>query len=80
MDSIMYTHLVNQTCTLIPERNDFVRRGMSVTHLHCLDLLRKTENVKIIGILTEKPSDYNSTALANSDIALHWSRFCDFNI
>jgi len=39
-----------------------------------------SENVKILGILTKKPSDYNSTALASSVMALHWSRSCDFKI
>jgi len=39
-----------------------------------------SENVKIIGIPTEKPRDYYSVALANSFIALHWYRSCYFNI
>jgi hypothetical protein len=39
-----------------------------------------SENFKITGNLTEKPSDYNSTALAYSVIILHRSRSCDFNI
>jgi hypothetical protein len=87
LDSLVSTHTADHSITqfrLAPfllERKYFARCKISIIDWHCLALLRKTAKMcKIIGIPTEKPTDYKWEEFTSSTITLHWSRSCDFRL